>query len=136
MSPAVPATPEPGATPGADPSPENDEQPVLAPAPSGTGCTECLDLGGWWWHLRRCAECGHIGCCDASPGQHARRHAEETGHTVAASFEPGEEWFWDYAEERGARHIPLAPPRWRPEEQACPGPAGSVPENWQELLHP
>ena len=21
---------------------------------------------GWWFHLRRCAECGHIGCCDKS----------------------------------------------------------------------
>jgi hypothetical protein len=23
--------------------------------PSGTGCVECLALGGWWFHLRRCA---------------------------------------------------------------------------------
>src|SRR4051812_21372307 len=35
--------------------------------PSGTGCVECLAMGGRWVHLRRCAECGHIGCCDSSP---------------------------------------------------------------------
>ena len=40
--------------------------------PSGTGCVECLATGGWWLHLRRCAECGHIGCCDNSPSQHGR----------------------------------------------------------------
>jgi hypothetical protein len=39
--------------------------------PSGTGCVECLGLGGWWLHPRRCAQCGHIGCCDNSPSQHA-----------------------------------------------------------------
>lgn len=38
--------------------------------PSGIGCLECLAEGGWWFHLRRCAECGHIGCCDSSPNQH------------------------------------------------------------------
>jgi ubiquitin-hydrolase Zn-finger-containing protein len=42
--------------------------------PSGTGCVECLATDGWWLHLRRCAECGHIGCCDTSPNQHASKH--------------------------------------------------------------
>jgi len=46
--------------------------------PSGTGCVECLALGGWWFHLRRCAECGHIGCCDSSPSQHASKHSAAT----------------------------------------------------------
>jgi hypothetical protein len=32
--------------------------------PTGTGCVDCLATGGWWLHLRRCAECGRIGCCD------------------------------------------------------------------------
>jgi hypothetical protein len=26
--------------------------------PSGTGCVECDAEGGWWVHLRRCAELG------------------------------------------------------------------------------
>ncbi|MGA3351812.1 MAG: hypothetical protein ABSD85_01340 [Acidimicrobiales bacterium] len=31
---------------------------------TGTGCVECLAVDGWWFHLRRCARSGHIGCCD------------------------------------------------------------------------
>ena len=51
-----------------------------ASKPSGDGCVECLESPrGWWLHLRRCAECGHIGCCDSSPSQHASKHAAATG---------------------------------------------------------
>ena len=64
--------------------------------PSGTGCVECMETDGWWLHLRRCARCGHVGCCDSSPAQHASKHAAASEHPVAQSFEPGEEWFWDY----------------------------------------
>ncbi len=46
--------------------------------------------------LRRCAECGHIGCCDSSPSQHASKHYAATGHPIITSFEPGEHWFYDY----------------------------------------
>ena len=68
-----------------------------ASKPSGDGCVECLaSPKGWWLHLRRCAECGHIGCCDSSPSQHASKHAAATGHPIIASFEPGEDWFYDY----------------------------------------
>ena len=66
--------------------------------PSGAGCVEC-EAGqgtGWWYHLCRCAQCGHIGCCDSSPLQHASGHAITSGHPVICSFEPGESWFWDY----------------------------------------
>ena len=45
-----------------------------ATPPSGTGCQECEASGGWWLHLRRCAQCGHIGCCDTSPSQHTTAH--------------------------------------------------------------
>jgi hypothetical protein len=51
-----------------------------AAKPSGTGCVECLALGGWWLHLRRYAECGHIGCCDSSPNRHASKHSAATDH--------------------------------------------------------
>ncbi len=61
-----------------------------AVTPSGTGCVECLASGRWWLHLRRCAECGHIGCCDSSPNQHASKHNAATGHPIITSFEPGE----------------------------------------------
>jgi hypothetical protein len=104
-------------------------------APSGEGCVECLAGGGWWLHLRRCAECGHIGCCDSSPGQHATRHFHQSGHPVIASFEPGEDWFYDYRTEAAVDGVELAPPRWHPADQAVPGPHGRVPRNWRSLLH-
>ena len=50
--------------------------------PSGAGCVECDADGGWWFHLRRCAQCGHIGCCDDSPFKHATGHFRDTGHPV------------------------------------------------------
>jgi hypothetical protein len=103
--------------------------------PSGAGCVECLATDGWWFHLRRCAECGHIGCCDSSPSQHARGHAAETGHTVIQSFEPGEDWFWDFATEEPIEGPTLAPPHSHPEDQPTPGPAGRVPPDWERRLH-
>lgn len=68
--------------------------------PSGAGCAECLADGGQWVHLRICRTCGHVGCCDSSPGQHASAHAGPE-HPVVSSFEPGEDWWWCYLEERG-----------------------------------
>jgi hypothetical protein len=105
--------------------------------PSGTGCVECLagDGPGWWFHLRRCAQCGHVGCCDSSPSQHATHHYEKTGHPVVQSFEPGESWFWSYPEEAEVRGVPLAPPAHRPVDQPAPGPRGKVPPDWESRLH-
>lgn len=106
--------------------------------PSGTGCADCLagDGPGWWFHLRRCAQCGHVGCCDASPSQHATRHHERSGHPVVQSFEPGEGWFWSYA--RGRMVVvneALAPPTHRPVDQPAPGPSGKVPPDWRSRLN-
>jgi hypothetical protein len=36
--------------------------------PSALGCEECLKTGSWWVHLGICRLCGHVGCCDQSPG--------------------------------------------------------------------
>ena len=102
--------------------------------PSGTGCVECLAAGGWWFHLRRCAECGHIGCCDSSPQQHASAHFHKTAHPIIASFEPGEEWFYNYVTEDFVEGPQLAAPRWHPAEQPVPGPRGDVPKDWQSRL--
>lgn len=104
--------------------------------PSGTGCVECEASDGWWVHLRRCTECGHIGCCDTSPSQHATAHAHQTGHDVIRSFEPGEQWFYRYSDEAFVRSGPeLAPPQHRPPDQPVPGPAGRVPPDWQQHIH-
>lgn len=103
--------------------------------PNGDGCVECLASGGWWFHLRRCARCGHIGCCDQSPSRHATAHAADSGHTVIRSFEPGENWFYDYASDDYAEGPDLAPPLHHPLDQPVPGPAGSVPEDWVDRLN-
>ena len=44
--------------------------------------------------LRQCLDCGQVGCCDSSPGQHATAHFHETGHPVIESAEQGEDWRW------------------------------------------
>jgi hypothetical protein len=103
--------------------------------PSGPGCVECLATEGWWYHLRRCATCGHVGCCDSSPSQHASRHARGTGHPVVQSFEPGEDWYWDYTVNDFLDGPALAPPDHRPLDQPVPGPAGRVPVGWERQLH-
>lgn len=112
-------------TPGIDPS----------VPPSGEGCADCEAAGGWWFHLRRCAACGRIGCCDSSPGQHASAHAKASGHPVIRSFEPGEEWFWDFGSNAYVENGPeLAPPAAHPQDQAVPGPADRLPADWQRHL--
>jgi hypothetical protein len=103
--------------------------------PSGPGCVECLTAGGWWLHLRRCAQCGHVGCCDTSPSQHATAHAAATGHPLVRSFEPGESWYWSYPTEEFYDGPPLAQPDHHPIDQPTPGPAGQVPADWQRHLH-
>lgn len=104
--------------------------------PSGTGCAECEELSGWWLHLRRCARCGRVGCCDSSPGQHASRHAADAGHPYVQSFEPDEDWFWDYPHAEYVDGPRLADPQSRPVSQPVPGPSGRVPADWRQRLHP
>jgi uncharacterized UBP type Zn finger protein len=81
------------------------------------GCTDCLRDGGVWLHLRICLQCGHVGCCDDSPGQHASRHADAAGHPLIRSLEPGEDWVWCFPDElamvipeiTGTTRIPPSP---------------------------
>lgn len=96
---------------------------------------ECEAEQGWWVHLRRCAQCGHVGCCDTSPGQHATDHYMETGHPVVRSYEPGEEWFWDYARELAFLGPTLADPQHHPAAQGAPGPEDRVPPDWEKYVH-
>ena len=112
-----------------------EESLDLTVPPSGPGCAECESSDGWWVHLRRCARCGHVGCCDTSPSQHATAHFQETGHRLMRSYEPGEDWYWDYVSEQSFEGPDLAPPISRPEDQSTPGPAQRVPANWRELIH-
>jgi uncharacterized UBP type Zn finger protein len=70
------------------------------------GCEECLRLGTRGVHLRMCQACGHIGCCDNSPGKHATAHFATTGHPIIRSAEPGEDWSWCYEDELTFRISP------------------------------
>lgn len=67
--------------------------------PSGSGCVECLKTGSAWVHLRMCLVCGHIGCCDSSPGKHATMHYHDSGHPTMQSAQPGETWRWCYIDQ-------------------------------------
>jgi hypothetical protein len=114
----------------------SDVSSFIHPAvpPSGAGCVECDETGSWWVHLRRCTACGHVGCCDDSLNRHATAHWRQTGHRVIRSFEPGEDWFWDYETESEIDGPSLAPPQAHPEDQTAPGPAARVPGDWQRIL--
>jgi len=60
--------------------------------PSAKGCEDCLRIGAQWVHLRVCRSCGHVGCCDDSPNQHARKHFEATYHPIIEGYDPPEGW--------------------------------------------
>lgn len=71
---------------------EHLDQASVPESPAEFACAECAESGGTWVSLRQCLACGHVGCCDSSPGHHATAHFEATGHATAASAEPGESW--------------------------------------------
>jgi uncharacterized UBP type Zn finger protein len=84
-------------------------QPV---SPKTRGCEECLQTGTRWVKLRMCLTCGHVGCCDSSPGKHATEHFNGTHHAVMRSAEPGEAWGWCYVDRTmlAPEDLALAPP--------------------------
>lgn len=68
-----------------------------------------MESGGIWVHLRLCLACGHVGCCDNSPGRHATKHARHTNHPVIRSYEPGEPWGYCYPDEAFEDSLPMLP---------------------------
>ncbi|MGW1228559.1 UBP-type zinc finger domain-containing protein [Streptomyces sp. NPDC001478] len=74
--------------------PHVSDLPRPEPAPLAATCPACEEAGTHPVQLRLCLICGHVGCCDSSPGRHATGHFEKTGHAVMRSFEPGESWRW------------------------------------------
>jgi len=81
------------------------------------GCEDCLREGSLWMHPRICLACGHVGCSDDSPNQHASGHAQSTGHPLIRSLQPGEDWSWCFLDElamvipqvTGSTQIPPSP---------------------------
>jgi hypothetical protein len=51
------------------------------------------------------------------------------------SFEPDEDWFWDFRTEELLDGPELAPPRHHPVDQPVPGPAGAVPVDWRSKVN-
>ena len=51
------------------------------------------------------------------------------------SYEPGEDWFWNFETEEAHAGPVLAPPTSHPADQPVPGPAGRVPEDWEIRLN-
>jgi Zn-finger in ubiquitin-hydrolases and other protein len=84
---------------------------IVDPDPDSWGCVDCLAEGRRdWMHLRVCQSCGHVGCCDNSPGRHATAHYHATTtHPVIRSYEPGEDWYWCYVDDV-AYELPEKPP--------------------------
>jgi CPA2 family monovalent cation:H+ antiporter-2 len=73
---------------------------VTAVSPSSAdSCQECVAIGASWSNLRICLECGHVGCCDTSLNQHARRHYEASGHSMILSYEPRELWMYCFEDD-------------------------------------
>ena len=66
-----------------------------------------------------------------APSQHASAHVRAADHPIVRSFEPGEDWFYDYRTEDYVDGPELASPDSHPLDQPAPGPTGLVPADWQ-----
>lgn len=77
--------------------------PVL---PRTAGCEECEVSGQRWVHLRVCLTCGHVGCCDSSPGRHARTHSAHRSHPVMASGHEGDAWAYCFLDDLTIEDVP------------------------------
>lgn len=68
--------------------------PTIVQPLTPEGCSDCLEEGTEWVHLRLCLTCGKVACCDSSPRNHMTHHQRVENHPVMRSFEPGEAWRW------------------------------------------
>ena len=69
-------------------------------------CEDCVREGQETWvSLRQCMTCGHVGCCDSSPGRHATGHHHDTSHPMVQTLQPGQDWVWCYIDEVTLRNI-------------------------------
>ena len=85
--------------------------PLPVAAREGLACPACVAAGEPWVHLRRCATCGRVGCCDSSPNRHARAHADACGHPLIEPLSEGEgRWVYCYADDAEAVAERAAPP--------------------------
>jgi hypothetical protein len=75
-------------------------------ADSDPVCEDCAKEGRTdWVSLRQCMTCGHVGCCDSSPGLHATGHHKASEHPMVQTLQPGQDWVWCYVDEKTMREI-------------------------------
>ena len=116
-------------------APEGSVDPTVPP--SGTGCADCEAAG----HPAGGCTCAAAPPAVTSAAATARRPSTRAptppppGTASIQSFEPGEDWFWDYGDESIVDGPALAPPTSRPEDQPVPGPRGRVPADWRAHIH-
>ena len=63
------------------------------------------------------------------------RAREDGGPPIIRSFEPGEDWFWNYETEDSFDGPGLVPPEHHPLDQGVPGPKERVPRDWRFHVH-
>jgi Zn-finger in ubiquitin-hydrolases and other protein len=69
-------------------------------------CEDCARAGeDSWVSLRQCMTCGHVGCCDSSPGKHATAHHRGSSHPMVQTLQPGQDWVWCYVDEKTMRNV-------------------------------
>ncbi len=73
---------------------------ITEPEAGVVECSDCVERGDSWVHLRMCMTCGYIGCCDSSKNKHARKHYLRNEHPVIRSAEPGESWAFCYIDNK------------------------------------
>jgi hypothetical protein len=54
---------------------------------------------------------------------------------VIQSYEPGEDWFYNYSSDEYLDGPQLAPPHHHPLDQTVPGPRERVPADWEDHLN-
>jgi hypothetical protein len=61
-------------------------------------CEECLADPNDSLNLRVCLNCGHVGCAEGSPSDHAAQHYAETDHPIAAAVgsQPAARWCYPH----------------------------------------
>ena len=73
--------------------------------PEAPVCRECEQQGSTWSDLAMCLTCGHVGCSDDSPQQHAKKHFETSGHPIAETIGTKEDMVWCYIDEMVVENV-------------------------------
>ena len=67
--------------------------------PSSEGCEDCLRIGGRWVHLRLCLAAATWAAATTRPTSTPRPTGTPRDHPLIRSYEPGEDWWWCYADD-------------------------------------